>query len=51
MIFKIVYNGSRWTKIYAFSDGSVQTEHRDDGNFADWEKEHMAEGQTAPPGW
>jgi hypothetical protein len=31
----------RWVREYVLSDGSVQTQYSDDGNFDNYEKQHM----------
>lgn len=38
-----------WSRIYAFADGSVHRIHRDDGNFEEWEKEHLPDDQSTAP--
>ena len=38
----------RWAKIYLFCDGHVETQVNADGDFSNWEKEHMPNEMPIP---
>jgi hypothetical protein len=42
--------GGAWVKAYGFADGHVEFHKAADGNFQDWEVEHLTPSATSQPG-